>query len=136
MTQAGAVILVMVSLIEVTFYLSAVNGIQAMTPLISMDMIHAVQHLFSMVAAPVVFLPLSAVILSSRVLPRGFGYAGLAIGGLFAVMGILVLFYPWQYMVDDLAFGQALWWLAAAITLLFRPARAGSDTFVAGSHRM
>jgi hypothetical protein len=119
-TQVGTVILVMVSLIEVTFYLGAANGNPGTTGLVSLDLVRCTQHLFSIVAAPIVFLPLSTTILHSRVLPRGFGYTGLALGGLFAVMGVLVLFMPWQYLVDYLAYTQGVWWLAAAITLLLR----------------
>jgi hypothetical protein len=120
-TQVGTVILVMVSLIEVTFYICAAKGDPATTGLISLELIRSTQHLFSMVAAPIVFLPLSGVILRSRVLPRAFGYTGLALGLLFAAMGALVLFWPWQYLVDYLSYIQGVWWLAAAITLLLYP---------------
>jgi hypothetical protein len=125
-TQVGTVILVMVSLIEVIFYIGAAKGDPATTGLISLELIRSTQHLFSMVAAPIVFLPLSGVILRSRVLPRAFGYAGLALGLLFAAMGVLVLFWPWQYLVDYLAYIQGGWWLAAAITLLLYPPRPSS----------
>jgi hypothetical protein len=78
MTMVGSIILVMTSLVEVTFYLSAVNGNPATTGLISLDLISAVQHIYSLVAAPALFLPLGVVILRSRVLPHVFGY--LAVG--------------------------------------------------------
>jgi hypothetical protein len=129
-TQVGTVILVMVSLIEVTFYIGAANGDPATTGLISLELIRSTQHLFSMVAAPIVFLPLSGIILRSRVLPRAFGYTGLALGLLFAAMGALVLIWPWQYLVDYLAYTQGVWWLAAAITLLLYPPQ---PSFVGGS---
>lgn len=122
MTLAGGSILVMTSLLEVTFYLSGVNGNPATTGQISLELIAAVQHIYSMVAAPAVFLPLGIVILRSRVLPRIFGYLALALAGIFAVLGIIALFAPIQHVVDILATVQGLWWLLAAITLLMRPA--------------
>ncbi|HEY6287268.1 MAG TPA: hypothetical protein VIX20_16500, partial [Ktedonobacteraceae bacterium] len=118
MTMFGGSILVMTSLVEVTFYLSAVNGNPATTGLISLDLISAVQHVFSMVAAPAVFLPLGAVILGSRVLPHVFGYLAFVLAGIFAILGIVALFSPIQSVVNILASVQGLWWLIAAITLL------------------
>ena len=118
MTMFGGSILVMTSLVEVTFYLSAVNGNPATTGLISLDLISAVQHVFSMVAAPAVFLPLGAVILGSRVLPHVFGYLALVLAGIFAILGIVALFSPIQSVVNILASVQGLWWVIAAITLL------------------
>ena len=118
MTMIGGSILVMTSLVEVTFYLSAVNGNPATTGLISLDLISAVQHVFSMVAAPAVFLPLGAVILGSRVLPHVFGYLAFVLAGIFAILGIVALFSPIQSVVNILASVQGLWWLIAAITLL------------------
>lgn len=73
-----------------------------------------------MAAGPLVFLPLSIGILSSGVLPRIFGYTGLAIGALFSILGGLVLFHPWQYLVDYLAYAQGGWWLSAATAMLLR----------------
>ena len=118
MTLFGGSILVMTSLVEVTFYLSAVNGNSATTGLISLDLISAVQHLFTMVAAPAVFLPLGVVILGSRVLPHVFGYLAFVLAGIFAILGIVALFSPIQSVVNILASVQGLWWLIAAITLL------------------
>ncbi len=120
MTLFGGSILVMTSLIEVTFYLSAVNGNPATTALISLDLISAVQHVFSMVSAPALFLPLGIVILSSRVLPHMFGYLAFVLAGIFAILGIVGLFSPIQSVVNILASIQGLWWLTAAITLLVR----------------
>jgi hypothetical protein len=118
MTMFGGSILVMTSLVEVTFYLSAVNGNPVTTGLISLDLISAVQHVFSMVAAPALFLPLGAVILGSRVLPHVFGYLAFVLAGIFAILGIVALFSPIQSVVNILASVQGLWWLIAAITLL------------------
>jgi hypothetical protein len=121
LTQVGFVVLIVVSLLEVAFYLCAATGDPATAGLISLDLVHGTQHLFSIAAAPAVFLPLSFVILTSRALPRPFGYTGLVLGGLFAILGVAALFWPIQYLVDDLAFTQGVWWLLAALVQLFRP---------------
>ena len=118
MTMLGGCVLVMTSLIEVTFYLSAVNGNPATMGLMSLDLIAAVQHIYSMVAAPAVFLPLGVVVLRSRVLPQVFGYLAVALAGIFAVLGIIALFAPIQHVVDILASVQGVWWLLAAFTLI------------------
>lgn len=118
MTMLGGGVLVMTSLIEVTFYLSAVNGNPATTGLISLDLIAAVQHIYSMVAAPAVFLPLGVVVLRSRVLPQVFGYLAVALAGIFAVLGIIALGAPIQNVVNILASVQGVWWLLAAFMLI------------------
>jgi hypothetical protein len=119
-TLFGATILMLVSLVEVTFYIGAINGNPATTALMSLNIIRAVQHLYSIVAAPLLFLPLAVVILSSRVLPHILGYIALALGIAFAILGPIVLFSPLQYLVDILSYIQGVWWLATAITLLLR----------------
>jgi hypothetical protein len=132
-TLLGGVLLCMVSLTEVVFYLNAANSTSVAEASDSLNLVHATQHLFSMVAAPLVFIPLSIAILRSGVLPRFFGYTGLAFGGLFAVMGGLVLFQPWQFIVDYIAYSQGGWWMAAAITLLIRTQRMNQDPLSAAS---
>jgi hypothetical protein len=113
----GSFILVLVSLIEVTFYLTtAYNPVTV--GMIGLDIIRAVQHLYSMVAAPLLFFPLAVILLGSHVLPRVFGYLALVLGGAFAILGMLALFSPIQYIVDYLAYTQGLWWLSAALALL------------------
>ena len=125
LTQVGFVVLIVVSLFEVVFYLSAVNGDPATVGLVSLSLIHAAQHLFSIAAAPAVFLPFAVFILRTRALPLIFGYTGLTLGVLFATLGLVGLFRPIQYMVDDLAFAQGVWWLLAASVQVWRtPAAA------------
>lgn len=124
MTLFGGVVLTMVSLVEVAFYLSAINGNATRTLLISLDFIHAVQSEYSMVAAPLLFLPLGLIIVNSQVLPRLLGYLALVLGGLFIILGMLVLFIPAiQSVVDILAIIQGVWWLVAAVTLLILAGR-------------
>ena len=117
MTMFGGAILMMVSPIEITFYIGALYT--TTTGLISQDLIHAVQHLYFIVAAPALFLPLGAVILGSRVLPRVFGYLALVLGATFAILGVVSL-YSLTLPVVVIAFAglQTLWWLAAAISIM------------------
>ena len=119
-TFFGGIILVMVSFIEITFYFSAVNGNPATLGYISLDLISAVQHLYSIIAAPMLFFTLSSVILGSRVLPHVFGYVGLVLGSAFAILGIAALFNPLQYLIDYLSMIQGFWWLSASVALLLR----------------
>lgn len=119
MTMFGGTILMMVSLVEITFYISALNSIPATMGLTSLDLIHAVQHLYFIVAAPALFLPLGVVILSSHVLPRVFGYLAVLLGAAFAILGIASLYsLTLPAVVTAFAGLQTLWWLAAAITLI------------------
>ena len=121
MTFLGATILMTVSLVEVTFYISALHVDPAMMPSISLVVISAVQHLYFIVAAPSLFCPLGIVLVRSRILPRWFGYLALALAATFAALGagyMLQLTLP--AFVTAFAAVQALWWLAAAITLIAR----------------
>lgn len=131
MVMLGGVVLVMVSLVEVAFYLSAINGDPTRTLLISLDFIHAVQSEYSMVAAPLLFLPLGLIIVNSRVLPHVFGYLAFVLGGLFVILGLPVLFIPSiQSIVDVVAITQGFWWLAAAVTLLILAGKRSEATAV------
>lgn len=125
MTLFGGAILMMVSLVEITFYIGTLYG--TTTGLISLDLIHAVQHLYFIVAAPALFLPLGAVILGSPVLPRVFGYLALVLGAAFAILGVVFL-DSLTLPAPVLAFAgiQAFWWLAAAITLIVRAGKAST----------
>jgi hypothetical protein len=121
MTFLGASILMTVSLIEITFYISAMNPDPAIMPSISLRLIYAVQHLYFIVAAPALFLPLGIVLVSSRILPRLFGYLALFLAACFATLGVVFLLHiTLPGPVTAFAGIQALWWLAAAITLVVR----------------
>lgn len=123
MTFFGATILMTVSLVEITFYISALHADPATMPYISLVLISAVQHLYFIVAAPSLFLPLGIVLLRSAVLPRLFGCLALALAAIFVTLGAV---YMLRLTLPGfvLAFGgvQALWWLAAAVTLIARSA--------------
>jgi ABC-type thiamin/hydroxymethylpyrimidine transport system permease subunit len=79
-----------------------------------------------MLATPILFFPVAAVILA-RVLPHVFGYVPLVLGAVFAILGVVVLFSPLQYVVDGLSIIRGFWLLIAAITLLVREGKT-SDT--------
>jgi hypothetical protein len=121
MTFFGATILMAVSLIEVTFYISALSPNPEIMPSISLRLISAVQHLYFIVAAPSLFLPLGIVLVTSRILPRLFGYLALLLATVFEVLGgVFLLDLTLPAAVTAFAGVQALWWLAAAITLIVR----------------
>lgn len=121
MTFFGATILMTVSLVEVTLYISALHTDPATMPYISLGLISAVQHLYFIVAAPSLFLPLGVVLLRSAVLPRVFAYLALTLAVVFAALGtayMLRLTLP--AFVTGFAGVQAVWWLAASIGLIVR----------------
>ena len=71
--------------------------------------------------APVLFLPLGIVLLSSQVRRGLFGYVVLLLAVVFAALGvILLLTLTLPDAVTALAGVQAIWWLATAITLVAR----------------
>jgi len=123
MTLFGATVLMTVSLIEITYYISALFPEPELMTSISLRVISAVQHLYFIVAAPALFLPLGIILVGSRILPRVFGYLALVLAGAFAVLGavfMLRLTLPPSVLAS--AAVQALWWLAAGITLMVRSA--------------
>lgn len=121
MTFFGATTLMTVNLIEVTFYICALFTSPPGMMEIGIRLISSVQHLYFIVSAPALFLPLGIILITSRMIPRGIGYLAIALGGTFAIVGIaslLTLALPAS--VTSLGSIQALWWLAAAFSLLFR----------------
>jgi hypothetical protein len=119
MTFFGATVLMTVNLIEVTFYMVALfTSPEGMTE-IGIRLIESVQHLYFIIAAPALFLPLGRVLVSSRIVPRALGYLALALGGTFALVGATSLpTLALPASVTSLGSIQALWWLAAAFSLL------------------
>ena len=121
MTFFGSTILMTVTLIEVTLYISALYRDPTMMPSVSLHLISAVQHLYFIVAAPALFLPLGIVLVQSRVLPRLFGYLALLLASMFAALGVIFLLrLTLPDAVTALGAVQALWWLAAAVALIVR----------------
>ena len=115
---AGATIL-MVSLVEITFYLGAVQAAEAgdlTSGAVSNALIKAVQHVF--LIAPALLLPLGAVLLGTQILPRVFAYVALAIGATLQIFGLVGLFGVLQPIIDDVLIVQALWFVAAGVVLI------------------
>lgn len=114
---AGAVILG-VSLLEIAFYLAAAQAIAAQDlalGLVASGLVKATQHVF--LIAPALLLPLGAAILTTRVLPRAFGWSGLAIGAALQALGLAGVLTPLQGVVDAVLIVQALWFIAAGAAL-------------------
>ncbi len=124
---AGGTIL-MVSLVEIAFYLAAakaaVDGDEG-SGAASNALIKAVQHVF--LIAPALLLPLGAVLLRSRVLPRVFAYLALVLGATLQVLGLVGLFNVLQSIIDVLLMIQAVWFVAAATVILLRSGKASED---------
>ena len=123
-TQLSGVTILMVSLVEVTFYLGAVQATEigdTASALSSANLIKAVQHVF--LIAPALLLPLGFVLLGSNVLPRGFAYLALVMGATLQIFGLLGLFNVLQPVIDALVDVQSLWFIVAAIVLAVRTDR-------------
>lgn len=121
MTLFGATILMTVSLIEITYYISALFPDPEVMTSISLRVISAVQHLYFIVAAPAVFLPLGIILFRSPILPRIFGYLALILAAAFVALGaVFMLSLALPAWVTAFAAVQGLWWLAAGVTLVIR----------------
>ena len=131
-TLFGAATLMSVSLIEITGYIGTVHTSPATMPETSLALIYSVQHLYFIVAAPAVWLPLGLVILGSGVLPRILGYLALVLFAVFALAGVFTLLdLTVPPAVQILGSVQALWWLAAAGTLIIHARQAPSTAGLA-----
>ena len=138
MTLFGAATLMTVSLIEITGYIGTLHTSPATMAGTSLALIQSVQHLYFIVAAPAVWLPLGLVILGSAVLPRILGYLAIVLAAGYTLAGVLTLFDLTVPAAVQIAAGvvPALWWLAAAGTLLTRarePSAAGLPGGVAAA---
>ena len=128
MTMFGAVVLMIVSLIEITFYITAVFISPKIGILITLNTIHAVQHLYFIVAAPTLFISLGAVLYQSYVLHRIFSYFAFFIGISFGLIGIIFLLQLVLPMwVTAIAAIQAIWWLAASTSLIVRSGKLAAE---------
>ncbi len=117
----GGAVLMMVSLAEVTFYISALGSRPETMGLISNAIGHAIQHLYFIIAAPALFFPLGVVLWNSRVLPRTYAVLAMVLAAAFVVLGVSSLYQLiLSPAVTSLAAVQALWWMSAAITLMIR----------------
>jgi hypothetical protein len=118
MTFLGMSILIAISLMEVTFYVCALSTDLPVMAAISVKIIDAIQHLYFVVGAPAVFLPLGWMLLQSRILPGAFAYTAIGLGMVFLALGaayMLTMALP--VAVTAVGAIQSLWWLSAAIFL-------------------
>lgn len=121
MTFFGATCLMTVSLIEITYYIGALHQHPPAMGALSLGMISAVQHLYFVIAAPALFLPLGIILRESHVLPKIFGYLAIALAILFFSLGVIyMLTLTLPDPVTAMAAVQALWWVAAAVVLILR----------------
>ncbi|MEO8972676.1 MAG: hypothetical protein ABI406_13885 [Ktedonobacteraceae bacterium] len=122
LTIVGSAVLLAVVLVEGVFTIdlaqAAVSG-HPTTSLASFDIMSVFTYVYPIVPAPVIFLSLGTILLESRLLPRVFGYLAFGLGIAFAVVGLAGLFTTSLLTIIVLSL-QALWVLAAAITLLVR----------------
>jgi hypothetical protein len=130
LTIVGSAVLLAVVLIEGVFTLdlaqAAVNGHQV-TSLTSFDIMTVFTYIYPIVPAPVIFLALGTILLGSGLLPRVFGFLAFGLGIAFAVVGLVALFTTPILTIVVLSL-QALWVLAAAITLLVQAGTAFDAT--------
>lgn len=124
MTIFGAMTLMTVSLIEITFYISGMFIAPDLMPEISIKLVYAVQHLYFVVAAPALFFPLGIVLLGSNILPKIFGYLALLLATGFGVAGVVyMLMVRLPDAVTAAGAVQPCWWVGAAVALMIRSKR-------------
>lgn len=117
----GAGILMTISLIEITFYIAVLFRDPPLGSLIGLNIIYAVQHLYFIIGAPALFIPLGIILRNSEILPKWFSWLAILIGILFAVLGIVFLLdLILPIWVTAIAGIQAFWWLATSIVLIVR----------------
>ena len=138
MTLFGAATLMTVNLVEITGYIGTLHTSPATMPGTSLALIHSVQHLWFIVGAPALWLPLGLVILGSHVLPRILGYLAIVLAAGYALAGVVTLLDSTVPPAVQISAGvPTLWFLAAAGTLLRRarqaPSAAGLPSGVAAA---
>jgi hypothetical protein len=117
----GAGVLMTISLIEITFYIAVLFKDPPIGSLIGLNIIYSVQHLYFIIGAPGLFIPLGMVLLGSNALPKWMGWIVIFMGILFAILGIVYLFHLiLPFWVTAIAGIQAIWWLTASIYSLFK----------------
>jgi len=128
MTLLGVATLRTVNLIEITGYIGTLQTSPATMFGTSLALIHSVQHLWFIVAAPALWLPLGLVILGSGVLPRILGYLAIVLAAAYALAGAVTLLDLTVPAAVQISAGvvPALWWLAAAGTLIIRARQASA----------
>jgi hypothetical protein len=132
LTLLGCAVLLGVVLIEGAFTIdlaqAAVDGHPA-TSVTSFDVMTVFTHIYPIVPAPLIFLPLGAILIRSTLLPRTLGLLALALGCLYTIAGLVGLFTSPVLTLVPLGL-QSLWILAAAIALVSRSRQIDHATAV------
>jgi hypothetical protein len=127
LTLLGCAVLLGVILIEGAFTIdlaqAAVDGHPAAS-VTSFDVMTVFTQIYPIVPAPLIFLSLGSLLVGSNVLPRILGFLALALGGLYAIAGLVGLFTSPVLTLVPLGL-QSLWLLAAAIALVSRSRNTG-----------
>jgi hypothetical protein len=121
MTFFGAGILMTISLIEITFYIAVLFKDPPTGSIIDLNIIYAVQHLYFIIGAPALFIPMGIVLRNAAILPTWLAWLAIGIGVLFGILGIVFLFHlVLPFWVTAIAGVQAIWWLLSSIILVIR----------------
>lgn len=132
-TAFAGIVIMGVSLVEVSFYISAIEGGVSgdMTALsISLDLIKAIQHAYVIAPAPTLLIGLGIVLLSSRLFPRIFAYIFLTFGIVMGALGLIGTFVPMQNVINSVLAAQEVWFAVTAIALVINTRKVSSDTAV------
>lgn len=124
---ASAVVLIMgVSLVESSFYLSAIAGGvsgDATTLSVSLNLIKAIQHAYSIIPAPALDAGLGIVILSSPlfggIVGRILGVVGILFGVVLGALGFFGVFSSLQQTIDTVLTVQQVWLIAIVVAVAF-----------------
>ncbi len=119
LTLLGCAVLLAVSLAELAGYALVTSGDLSVVR-VGAPLIAAVQRGYSVLAAPLVFAPLGALLLRSGLLGRPLAYGALVLAALFWLLGLANSLIPLQALIDILSAFQGLWWLWAGLALLRR----------------
>jgi len=134
MTLLASTITLTTALAEGTFAIGAVEGSINGHPEVALTCLiltYVFVHIFLMLPAPLLFLALGSVLLTSTTLPRIFSFLALALGVAFAIVGCAGLFNATVVIIGIfLQIGQELWVIAATITLIVTTKKASDTTMV------
>jgi hypothetical protein len=130
---AAAVVLTVSLVYDVTLIAfaqsAALGGLQTTTALVAYGLFAATEHVFLLV--PPLFLPLGLILLRTAVLPRPFAILAVVFGVISPVLGLAGLFTvtannngPVGVAINVLVAAEALWIIAASLTLPLRRPRA------------
>ncbi|GCE28258.1 hypothetical protein KDA_37420 [Dictyobacter alpinus] len=120
-TAFAATVIVGISFVEVSFYLSAIAGGVSgdMATLgVSLNLIKAIQHAYVIAPAPANLIAIGIVLYRTRLVHRVFSYIAFVLGVALVILGFIGTFTPMQNSIDIVLSVQEVWYLAIAITLI------------------